>query len=363
MTRSQRHVLTLVLLAVTMMLTGCLGIWTSHYNVIGTVTEKDTGIPLAGALVTMGTRRAITDARGNFELKMLAAGQRELNVELDGYEPEVLNVDLTSNKTIDVGLASELPPFQEDSLQFFDWDWYDMVGDTVDYATLYYELDRDLVFGSSSSIELDRIVALVNGQPMEGEVGWDNGAVPLEMGENTFQIRVWDTEGYARSSALYTFYTDMDRLDLRVLMTWAGEADLDLHMFKRDPEEPNVFAHGNDDRHVYYSNQCPSDFGSADEENPIYEWDGWEYCSWESIILPVLTPGEYHIWIYPYTMYERTTGQLKVILNATSSTPTETTFDFSFDVDDEATEYYVITLRVDEDGEATLVEVQPEDYL
>ena len=54
------------------------------------MTEKDTGIPGRGAC--HGRKKSHTDARGNFELKMLAA-IRELNVELM-VEPEVLNVDL-----------------------------------------------------------------------------------------------------------------------------------------------------------------------------------------------------------------------------------------------------------------------------
>ena len=122
MTRSQRHVLTLVLLAVTMMLTGCLGIWTSHYNVIGTVTEKDTGIPLAGALVTMGARRAITDARGNFELKMLAASQRNSTLSWMAMSRKFSTSTTIIRPLMGLCIRTGLP---EDSLQPFDWDWYD----------------------------------------------------------------------------------------------------------------------------------------------------------------------------------------------------------------------------------------------
>ena len=215
----KRRIFIPLLLAVAMMLTGCLGIWTSHYNVAGTVMEEDTGVPLVGALVTMGLRRAVTDARGNFELKTLAAGQRELKVELDGYEPTVLSVDLSSNKTVDVGLASALPPIQNDGLMMYDINRILSDRDTVTYTALFYQINmvRFLV-PSASFVQADRMVAIVNGQPIDQYPGhtYTHGAVPLAMGENTFQIRVWDSEGHARTSALYTYYVDINPLDLRV---------------------------------------------------------------------------------------------------------------------------------------------------
>ena len=52
----------------------------------------------------------------------------------------------------------------------------------------------------------------------------------------------------------YTFYTDMDRLTC-VPMTGAGEADPDLHVQAGSRGTERV-RYWNDDRHVYYSNQC-----------------------------------------------------------------------------------------------------------
>ena len=107
----KRRIFIPLLLAVAMMLTGCLGIWTSHYNVAGTVMEEDTGVPLGVRLSLWAYEELLLMREAISNSKPLQL-KSELKVELDGYEPAVLSVDLSSNKTVDVGIASALPPIK-----------------------------------------------------------------------------------------------------------------------------------------------------------------------------------------------------------------------------------------------------------
>ena len=56
------------LLAVSVLLSGCLG-GGSLYTVVGTVTEADAGVPLWGAVVSIGSKSTTTDAFGQYELR------------------------------------------------------------------------------------------------------------------------------------------------------------------------------------------------------------------------------------------------------------------------------------------------------
>lgn len=68
MLRKKRVLGAIGLLAVTVLLSGCLGLGSEVAAVIGTVQYED-GTPIAGATVTVRGIGALTDDDGRFELK------------------------------------------------------------------------------------------------------------------------------------------------------------------------------------------------------------------------------------------------------------------------------------------------------
>ncbi|MFE0631820.1 carboxypeptidase regulatory-like domain-containing protein [Streptomyces sp. NPDC058864] len=71
-----------------------------HGTVTGTVTDRRSGSPLPGAVVTAGIFRATTDARGRYTLP-LPAGRHDVRVEAYGYAPgEAADVDVTDGAAV-----------------------------------------------------------------------------------------------------------------------------------------------------------------------------------------------------------------------------------------------------------------------
>ncbi len=60
----REYVVISILLTAVLVLSGCTNAGSLRYSVYGWITEKDTGIPLAGAEVGMGPAAARTDAEG-----------------------------------------------------------------------------------------------------------------------------------------------------------------------------------------------------------------------------------------------------------------------------------------------------------
>lgn len=348
-----RYTVFALLLIISLVLSGCLGgagAGAGTYTVTGTVIEADTGNPVPGAVVTVASKRTSTDARGQFELSGIPSGSHTLQARLRGYENRSFPINVHGDTALTVELASNLPILNNSAIEVNP----PSSDGTICLPSLYYQAGWDELFGAAGwDSEIVDASAYVNGQPIPS---WFDeyshqiyGRVPLRFGENTFQLRVWDEAGFTRTSALYTVNLDMSRLDLYLLLTWDGHSDLDLHMFKRDAAEENQFDGESDDRHVYYFNTDPSDFGSEASQNPVHEWDGGARDRWESIILPELTEGDYHIWIYPWTVREATKAELRVVLNAASENPTVKTYSLSFHVPDEKAPSYVVTVRVQDD--------------
>jgi|GEM_PF-718346 len=353
-----------LLLALTALLTGCLGGGSNVYSVTGTVIEVDTGNPLWGASVAVGSRQTATNARGEFELKRVPAGSHTLSVTLDGYKPENCALNVSRDTAVSVELESPLPPFWNGSVCF---EWYD----TVDYswapaydgATLgslmvsYWAWTDEVLDMGRSRGEITRVIAVVNGEPFEGVVDAEDitmlGNIPLAVGSNTVQIRIWDDKGSARTSKPFTFTADVDNFDLRVLLTWDTLDDLDLCIFFRDPGEPNTFDPSiRDVHHISWSNPYP-DFGLEAGKNPFYEL-GSSARGPESIIFPQLIPGDYHIWIEPVNA-SGIKAKTRIFLNAETSKPSEI-------VETELAAEgptYVITVRVAENGTVTVEPVPP----
>lgn len=354
------------LLAVSVLLSGCLG-GGSLYTVVGTVTEADAGVPLWGAVVSIGSKSTTTDAFGQYELREVPGGVQQLRVSLEGYESVARNLDLRSDRSVDIGLASQLPPMGENALLLFDhndnsiWD-----GDTVERPRLVFEARYDRMF-DLDQVKIGYVEFIVNGHPVPIEDSSARelfyGEMALMGGQNTFQIRVYDSEGNARTTELITINVATQPLDLRLILTWDKEADFDLHMFKRQDTEPNRFELDSDDRHVYWANSWPWDFseGCRYRQNPYLDLYDSTSMRLEALYLRELTPGDHHIWIHPYSLRRpTTTAILQLMLDGHEPTPEEYYLQEIIDQSQEKDAVYIITLRVHEDGSKDLIWIEPE---
>ncbi|MDI9438367.1 MAG: LuxR C-terminal-related transcriptional regulator [Bacillota bacterium] len=93
----RKYIVISILLAAVLVLSGCTNAGSLRYSVYGWITEKDTGIPLAGAEVGMGPAAARTDAEGRcpgrhvpFDVHL---GSGAGGIERGGNMPRVLVVD------------------------------------------------------------------------------------------------------------------------------------------------------------------------------------------------------------------------------------------------------------------------------
>ncbi len=208
----------------------------------------------------------------------------------------------------------------------------------------------------------------LNGEEQPLYVEWNEfyTAKALRPGKNTIQIRVWDEGDHARTTPILPTMWDIPRLDLRIIMdSDTPGIDLDLHMTKRLVSEGNSFVYytvEKGDRHVYWDNETPTDFGDGDHQNPVYVADGGSFEAEEIVYLEELTPGDYHIWVHAYYLDDNdlTEARVQVILDAATDNPTEKVYTEEIPLAMEETGVYIITLRVDESGERSFVEVEPE---
>ncbi len=340
-------------LAVLVMLSGCLGGGGAKYTIVGTVTEEDTGIPLWGATVSVGSGSAVTDQDGKYVLTGVPGGVQRLEVLLEGYEPMSRNLDIKSDRRpLDIGLVSPLPPLNSEAIVLRDFN-SNLVenGGIVNLPTLNVRVFENLLFGPDASIW--DIVILKDGR--ERSV-WKSALIPLDFGENSFRIRAW-SDGYARTSELFTVNLEMERLDLRVRLEWGGSTDLGLHMFKRTPGEGNVFDEHSSDRHIYWDNARPNDFGDGGAQNPVFESDWYSDVEWEGLVLVEATPGDYHIWVYPYMVAPVADAELIIVIDGAGEDAQEVRYSLNLDAYSEGKPQYVVTVRVDENGSKTLAEL------
>ncbi|MDI9422464.1 MAG: carboxypeptidase-like regulatory domain-containing protein [Bacillota bacterium] len=340
----------LIVMLVSLALVGCFGGGTKSYILTGTVTEFDTEVPLAGATVEIGTKKSITNAFGLYELKGVPGGSGTLHVTLDGYEPHEQDVTVSADATIDVDLETQAEDLN-------------LGGVSVEYYGSYVEVD-----GVDPLPVMKRASLILNGkeQPLLVD-STDNefwAYKALRPGLNTIQFRVWDEGDHARTTPIQELTWDIPRLDLLIIMdSDTPEVELDLHMIKR---LVNKFVYDTDeegDRHVYWGNGTPTDFGDGDHQNPTLDVDGGGRLEAQEIIcLKELTPGDYHIWVHAYDLEDNdlTEARVQVILDAANDNPTEKVYTEKFTLDMEETGVYIITLRVSESGERSFVYVEPD---
>ena len=342
----------LIVMLVSLALVGCFGGGTKSYILTGTVTESDTEVPLAGAEVKIGTKKSITNAFGLYELKGVPGGSGTLRVTLDGYEPNEQDVTVSADATIDVDLETQAEDLN-------------LGGVSVEYYGSYVEVD-----GVDPLPVMKRASLILNGkeQPLLVD-STDNefwAYKALRPGLNTIQFRVWDEGDHARTTPIQELTWDIPRLDLLIIMdSDTPEIDLDLHMTKRLVSEGNSFVYNTleqDDRHVYWGNETPTDFGDGDHQNPVYVADGGSFEAEEIVYLEELTPGDYHIWVHAYDLDDNdlTEARVQVILDAATDNPTEEVYTEEIPLAMEETGVYIITLRVSESGERSFVYVEPD---
>ena len=361
----REYVVISILLTAVLVLSGCTNAGSLRYSVYGWITEKDTGIPLAGAEVGMGPAAARTDAEGRYRLEV-PEGVHEFQVLLAGYEPYSEEVDLGRSERILVQLEAGLPQMAGQLITVRDLE-DNQLGerDTTKHPTAVIRIsDYTQLFGGgvqASAFELH-----LNGQvyslPFDPTENYLEFPVPLVVGSNAFQLRVLDSNELARSHRPYQVELAWDSVQFRAMLSWDALGDLDLHLFKRSPGEPNVFEGNSLFQHVFWSNPTPSDFGASPEQNPFMDW-GYQRqdTTLESITLKELTPGDYHLWIFPYKLKAGLThAVLQIDLDMTRFAVDRSSFEFELPLEEEDKPIYAITLRVAEDGSRSLVKVDPE---
>lgn len=362
MVKSRRYA-PLFLLVLVLFLAG-FGGGAAAYTVTGTVVEKYTKNPLVGAEVIWGSQSTITDAWGRFVLEDVPRGELQLEAAMDGYLPSSEEFWVWEDMAVEIGLISGIPPLQESAFILINANGSLLRdGDSVDeplVEALYY---RSQLFGEISTVPFASVRGIINGEAFADEYYHEmwSGTVgmPLEPGLNTIQIRVWSSDGWARNSKVYTVNYEVERLDMRLVLRWDQDADLDLHLFKRESTEPNRFEHDSFDRHLFYWGSV-SDFGEGLDQNPVLDWDGYGYGGWDGIYFTEMTPGDYHIWVYSWGVDYHTKAQLRLILDMAAPNRTDAVYEVEFGEEDEDVPVYIITVRVHEDGTKELIYCEPE---
>ena len=128
-------------------------------------------------------------------------------------------------------------------------------------------------------------------------------------------------------------------------------------MFKRTPGEGNVFDEHSSDRHIYWDNARPNDFGDGGAQNPVFESDWYSDVEWEGLVLVEATPGDYHIWVYPYMVAPVADAELIIVIDGAGEDAQEVRYSLNLDAYSEGKPQYVVTVRVDENGSKTLAEL------
>ena len=90
------------------------------YTVSGTVWEEDSGNPLAGAAVTLGEQRTVTNARGQYAVAEVPGGEQLRQGERAGYEPASVQLNLLKDSSVDLGLVAPLPVLRDSGFHFVD---------------------------------------------------------------------------------------------------------------------------------------------------------------------------------------------------------------------------------------------------
>jgi uncharacterized protein YfaP (DUF2135 family) len=342
----KRFALLFVVLLVGTLITGCLGGGggtgpsISTFTVTGSIEEKGTENPIAGAEVTLGSQTKLTNAEGLFEFTQVKAGTYALEVEAEGYDPLPLplSVDVDGDRDVTVRLDTDAPVVHIAALENVT-EGQVLADAKVTLSGNIHDIlsERSDVSSLSTAITFSQLQAIVNGRIYEIQVE-DDGSfeqeVPLDPGSNTIQLRVFDDHGHAGTSAILRVTVTLPRIDLRVILSWDTEGtDVDLHMFQRTAAEGNVVADydywGSHDlpRHVWYWNKLPEDFGNGPTENPALDIDDRDGFGPETILLQKAASGHYHIWVHYYDAYSYGFGEVdskatvRIVVNGGTNDP------------------------------------------
>lgn len=384
-----------LLLVLGLMLSACSsGDDTSIFNITGLVTEAGTatastplGTPLEGVTVTLGTKTFTTLQDGAFEFRDVGAGTHEIGASLAGYNEKSVSVTAGQAQEVNLQLSSSGGRIHatgalQAALDELDGSESDgttvtLSGDISDFA-LPSELvavnstssyGTEAIRPSTTAITINTLQALVNGVVYDFHVA-GNGSfgqrVPINPGPNTIQLRVFSSEGAAYTTSPIVVTVTLDQLDMRVLLRWdtTGSSDVDLHMFKRAPGEPNPTADSEGapgawwdrDRHVDWRNKTPTDFGN-DSQNPFLDIDDTQGYGPETIVLQDASSGEYHIWVHFFNKGADpvTNAVVEVTLNEQGrDAPMIRSFEKTLTEDWEF--WYVTTVSL---PEGTFIDVQP----
>jgi hypothetical protein len=81
-------------------------------GVKGTVTDRDTGVPVAGALVSLPDldRAVVTDAGGRYRLPSVASGPQHVTVRRIGYEPRTFHALVPRQGDVEIHIALRRRP-------------------------------------------------------------------------------------------------------------------------------------------------------------------------------------------------------------------------------------------------------------
>ncbi|NLJ01169.1 MAG: carboxypeptidase-like regulatory domain-containing protein [Bacteroidales bacterium] len=73
----------------------------------GTVIDERNNETLAGASIVVDGKKYYSDLDGNFAIADVLPGKYELTVELISYEPVTMEVDLSKDQTLNIGLLQK----------------------------------------------------------------------------------------------------------------------------------------------------------------------------------------------------------------------------------------------------------------
>lgn len=73
----------------------------------GTVVDDKNNETLAGASILVDGKKYYSDLDGNFTISDVKPGKYELTVELISYEPVSIEVDLSRNQKVNIGLLQK----------------------------------------------------------------------------------------------------------------------------------------------------------------------------------------------------------------------------------------------------------------
>lgn len=306
-----------------------------QHSVVGMVTEVGTAVgsapevPLEGVKVTVDSKTVTTGSDGLFEITNVKSGPQTIKFGLNGYEGRTENVSVEGETVVDVALSprgGRAAVGGESARVLDDLDGTETDDTVVTLRGNTSDFEFSEVSGSGTSglaeirpfttaITVAQLEALVNGTvyviDIDGSGNFEQ-EVPIDPGSNTIQLRVFSTEGDAYTTEPIVVTVTFDRLDLRVVLRWdtTGWSDVDLHMFKRNPGEGNPAGDKEnffdssewwgDDRHVYWDNPVPDDFGETTAQNPFLDIDDTDGYGPETIVLQEATNGQYHIWVHFY---------------------------------------------------------------